>query len=181
MANTPVTDRWPEIKQAAEQGVPFDKLSEEYQIKRRTIDKRAEREKWLTPQFIINRASKLSRNVAGGTSSGPLPLQKKECDNDKVAGLVLQTWDERASAVRQLAWSIGQSSLRGLDKTGIPVKDAGDVAKLIKVMREATGQFQDQPLVQMAVFNGANSGFDAETVKSDTVIMEDGAEYETEM
>jgi len=98
-----------------------------------------------------------------------------------IAEVIVRNWAEKGEQVRQLAWSIGQSSLKGLDKTGIPVKDAGDVAKLIKVMREATGQFQDQPLVQMAVFNGANSGFDAETVQSDTVILEDGAEYETEM
>lgn len=115
----------------------------------------------------------MAENVGQGALSPSLPLQKREADNNIPADLVLQTWDERASVVRNLAWSIGQSSLRGLDKTGIPVKDAGDVAKLIKVMREATGQFQDQPLVQMAVFNGANSGFDVETVQSDTVIMED--------
>jgi hypothetical protein len=181
MSRRPITDQWPEVRRAAELGVPFTKLSESFHIKRKTIERRAERENWVTPQFIAARAAKMAENVGQGALSPSLPLQKRDADNNIPADLVIQTWDERASAVRQLAWHIGQSSLRGLDKTGIPVKDAGDAAKLIKMMREATGQFQDQPLVQMAVFNGANSGFDAETVQSDTVIMEDASEYETEM
>jgi len=180
MARTPVTDKWPDIRLAAEQGVPIKVLSTEYDIDEGTIRQRSKRENWLTPVRMQNKLATLSRKVPG-TSSEPPDSEKKDGDNTKVVELIAQTWAEKGEQVRQLAWHIGQSSLRGLDKTGIPVKDAGDAAKLIKMMREATGQFQDQPLVQMAVFNGANSGFDAETVQKDSVIMEDGAEYETEM
>jgi hypothetical protein len=180
MANTPVTDRWPDIRRAAEQGVPLKMLSDEFGITYDAVRKRAQREKWLTGPVLMAKAAEMSQKVRQPALSGPPDSEKSGGDKD-IAEVIVRNWAEKGEQVRNLAWSIGQSSLKGLDKTGIPVKDAGDAAKLIKMMREATGQFQDQPLVQMAVFNGANSGFDVETVQSDTVIMEDGVEYETEM
>lgn len=181
MARNPITDQWPQIRQAAEQGVPFKTLSAEYGVEDGTIRKRAMREQWLTPMFLQTKIAALSKNVSEAPFEAPPSLKKKEPDKDKTAALLMQSWDEKANFIRHLAYDLSINSLAGLRESGITVKDAGDAVKLIKAAREATGQFQDQPLVQMAVFNGANSGFDAETVQSDTVILEDGAEYETEM
>ena len=180
MPNIPVTDRWEDIRRAAESGVTFKTLSDEFAISYETIKKKAQREKWLTAPFLQAKLAEMSRKAPSPALSGSESTEKSGGDKD-IAEVIVRNWAEKGEQVRNLAWSIGHSSLRGLDKTGIPVKDAGDAAKLIKMMREATGQFQDQPLVQMAVFNGANSGFEAENVQSDTVIMGDGAEYETEM
>jgi hypothetical protein len=177
----PVTDKWPEIKLLAEQGVPFRTLSEKYEVLRGTIEKRAEREKWLTPQFLQSKLSEMSENVGRAAGQPPASLAKSEPDKDNVLATIAETWEQRASSVRNLAWQIGQSSLRGLDKTGVPIRDAGDVAKTIKFMREATGLFSEQAAVQVSVFSGQSVGFDGKTVETDTEIIEVATEYEEEM
>jgi len=180
MARAPVTDKWDEIRRAAEQGVPIKILSSEYNIDEGTMRQRSKRENWLTPVRMQNKLAALSRN-AQPACSGPLTPPEKASDNTKVVELVAETWEQRASSVRNLAWQIGQSSLRGLDKTGIPIRDAGDVAKMVKVMREATGLFAEQAAVQVSVFSGQSVGFDGKTVETDTEIIDVATDYEEEM
>lgn len=181
MANTPVTDRWPEIKAAAEQGATFKQLGEAFGVDSETIRKRAQREQWLTFTRINAKLSEMSEKVPALAGQGGLALKKREPDNAEVVSLVAANWDERASYIRQLAWQIGKKSLAPLKDTGIAIKDAGDLAKTVKLMREATGLFQDTSAVQVSIFGGAAAGFDGKTVDIDTEIMEAPADYDEEM
>jgi len=181
MARPPVIDCWHEVKLAAENGVPFKKLSENYGIAEATIYKRCIRENWMTPHRMQQKLLALSKNVSPSAGQGGEALEKEELDKDKPFQLIAANWDERASYIRQLAWQIGKKSLAPLKDTGIAIKDAGDLAKTVKLMREATGLFQDASAVQVSIFGGAAAGFDGKTVDIETEIVEAPADYEEEM
>lgn len=180
MANTPVTDRWPDIQRAAEQGMSFKELSGTFQVDEFTIRKRASREKWLTLTSLQSKLAEMSKKVQPPANQGGESLEKVGGTKD-IQTMLIENWAEKGTQIRSLAWHIANKSLAPLAKTGIPVKDAGDVAKLVKVAREATGLFQDQAAVQVSVFSGQAVGFDGKTVETDTEIIDVATEYDEEM
>lgn len=180
MANTPVTDRWPDIQRAAEQGMSFKELSELFKVEEHTIRKRASRESWLTLTALQSKLAEMSKKVQPPASQEGESLEKVSGTKD-IGTILVESWAEKGTQIRSLAWHIANKSLAPLAKTGIPVRDAGDVAKLVKVAREATGLFAEQAAVQVSVFSGQSVGFDGKTVETDTEIIEVATDYEEEM
>lgn len=171
MARALVTENWPDIQRAAEQGMSFKELSELYGVSYETIKKKAQRERWLTVPLMKAKMAELSRKAPNPAGQGGESLEKTDGTKD-IGTILIENWAEKGTQIRSLAWDIANKSLAPLAKTGIPVKDAGDVAKLVKVAREATGLFQDQAAVQVSVFSGQTGGFDGKTVETDVEIME---------
>ena len=172
---------WPEVKRAAELGVPWEALSQTFNVKVDTIRQRAHREQWLVPIRLQKRLEALeeSRNsVAEGRSdrlsqfvtnppSEALLREKaeerKRRDNDKTVTALAETWEERKDSIRQLAWSIGEKSLSKVKSSGVMVTDAGDLTKVIKVMREAAGFSDQQPAFSLSIF-GSDTPDSVETI-----------------
>lgn len=178
------TDRWPEIQKAAELGVPYSTLAAKYGVSEVAIRKRASRHAWLVPTRLLQRIHDVNTQQAShgvtAASQRLLEGQKNPCDSDTVTELVHENWDVCASKIRTVAWTQGLKALQQTPE-GPPIKDAGDWSKVIKVMREATGLFQDSSAVQVSIFGGAAAGFDGKTVDIETEIIDDAPDYDEEM
>lgn len=158
------------------------------------IKKRAQREDWLLPHKLqtrlaaqqehikaISGCSEVSRNVSSPSVSpsfwGVAETQKSYGTEDKKLAALAETWETRASSIREQVWRIGEQSIKGLDQRGVIVADAKDLKIVAGLMREATGMFKDQPAVSLSIFqNGGDEGFSTDEPTYDGFVSETTSE-----
>jgi hypothetical protein len=149
MANIPVTTRWPEIRLLAEQGVPLPKLSEDFQVNVKTIYNRAAEEDWLTPSRVGLKLKHIERIKR---ESGDTPLLRGESLSKKSESLLLETWEARASDLRNLSYSVAVEAIKSA-KGQIVIESASDLKHAVHVARQATGVLDtDSPQIQLSLF-----------------------------
>lgn len=143
---------WGGIRSLAESGMTYTDVAKLYRVNRQSVMARALKERWLTQVNVdgirkegLRLAEKLRRD------SGDLP------DPIKIKA---ELWKERGEAVRERAYGIAMTALDAIadptsDVAKHLVQDAGDVQKLVKVARDATGLEEAKEGPKLAV----NIGF----------------------
>jgi len=156
MAFPQATEHWQEIKSLAEQGVEVSALSEKFGVKEKTIYDRSAREDWQTPLRVKTKFKALS-DKAGKDRSNPLfgGLTPSEFSDS----VLLETWETRASDLRNLAYGVAVQAIRE-SKGQIVIESASDLKHAVHVARQATGLLDtDAPQIQLSLFgNGDIAG-----------------------
>ena len=148
MPNIEVTPHWEEIRRLAELGTPLPTLAEEYGINVKTLYSRCGKEDWLIPSRLRAKLQFLAAENSREPLLGGKSLSKKS------ESVLLQTWEERASHIRSLAYETAVKAIEDA-KGQIVVETASDLKHAVHVARQATGILDtDQPQVQLSLFAG---------------------------
>jgi predicted P-loop ATPase/GTPase len=151
MPNYPVTEHWPEIKRLAELGVPVSKLAEEYNVNVGTIYTRSRADDWLIPSRL---QTKLRENSSRRLEAIGDPLFDQKAQAEKSESLLVQTWEERASNLRDLSFRTAYKAIAQAEGQ-VVIESASDLKHAVHVARQATGLLDtDQPQVQLSLFAG---------------------------
>jgi hypothetical protein len=146
MANIPVTPHWGEIQRLAELGVPISKLAEDYNLNINTVWSQATKNDWLLPRKV---KAKLDHESAK-TRSTSLLMGKGASETGALA--LLETWETRASDLRNLSYSVAVEAIKSA-KGQIVIESASDLKHAVHVARQATGVLDtDSPQIQLSLF-----------------------------
>jgi hypothetical protein len=146
MANIPVTPHWDEIRRLAELGVPISKLAEDYNLNINTVWSQATKNDWLLPRKL---KAKLDLEAAKSQSTSLL-LGKGASETGALA--LLETWETRASDLRNLSYSVAVEAIKAA-KGQIVIESASDLKHAVHVARQATGVLDtDAPQIQLSLF-----------------------------
>lgn len=179
VASLPVP--WTTIRKAAEAGADFTLLAGKYGVERNTISQRCRREQWLTPRRVMEKLemqNAVKAAIRGDGKQATVDIEeivadpsrtvallekeraKEKQSRDEQESLVMETWETRGNQIRDQAWLLAQKSLAPAIASGIMVTSAKEAATMIKIAREATGQFQESN----AMFNVSIFGNGEETI-----------------
>lgn len=174
---------WPTIRKAAEAGADFTLLAGKYGVERNTISQRCRREQWLTPRRVMEKLESqkaVKAAIRGDGKQATVDIEeivadpsravalvekeraKEKQSRDEQESLVMETWETRGNQIRDQAWLLAQKSLAPAIASGIMVTSAKEAATMIKIARDATGQFQESN----AMFNVSIFGNDGESIGS---------------
>ena len=154
MANTLSTPHWPEIRLLAEQGVPLPVLAERFNLAVNTIYNKSASEDWLTPSRVKNKVSRLS--IKHIPENGDSPLLGGGSLSEKAESLIHETWETRASDLRNLAYGVAVQAIRE-SKGQIVIESASDLKHAVHVARQATGLLDtDAPQIQLSLFGNGD-------------------------
>jgi hypothetical protein len=153
MANTLATPHWEDIRRLAEQGVPFPKLAEEYNVAVKSIYNRSGMEDWLTPSKV---KAKINSHVKNRQENRETPLLGGAERAEKSDSLLLETWETRAADLRNLAYGVAVEALKS-SKGQIVIESASDLKHAVHVARQATGLLDtDAPQIQLSLFGSGD-------------------------
>lgn len=153
MANTLATPHWDEIRRLAEQGVPLPKLAEDFNLAVNTVYNKSAAEDWLTPSRVRAKVEKLAAHKKKYISeNGETPLLGGASLSKKSESLILETWETRASDLRNLSYSVAVEAIKSA-KGQIVIESASDLKHAVHVARQATGVLDtDAPQIQLSLF-----------------------------
>jgi hypothetical protein len=153
MANTLATPHWEDIRRLAEQGVPFPKLAEEYNVAVKSIYNRSGMEDWLTPSKV---KAKINSHAQNRRENRETPLLGGAERAEKSDSLLLETWETRAADLRNLAYGVAVQAIKE-SKGQIVIETASDLKHAVHVARQATGILDtDQPQIQLSLFGNGD-------------------------
>lgn len=144
---------WKEMRQLAEQGVPFVRLAESYGVNVNTVYTRSSREGWITARKATLKIGSMLAKENG------LPMETPPKGGDQLSNfgtvVLAQTWQERADNLRNLSFRVAERAIRESEGR-IVVESASDLSHAVKVARQATGLLDEKaPSITVGIFQAA--------------------------
>ena len=147
MPNHYSTDKWPEIRRLAEQGVPMSTLVEKFGVNTKTLYGRCAADDWLIP-------SRVKAKLFNEGRKGVIPLFTSKPLSEIGITALHETWQDKAENLRQLSFRVAEQAIRAAEGT-IAIESASDLKHAVHVARQATGLLDaDAPAIQLSLFGG---------------------------